>query len=966
MAIGDYNYDEYLNDPERYRDYLRSDRYSDILPSNTAFDPAVAGDYSNTQALTLEILNRSKQASDNYGLDNVDSEEDLEKIIREGGSDTVELSEFKGIERNEANNFGYIDKPGILNLASFLPGVAGLLGAGTNLGINLSNVEAVNAARAELGLEPMSFAEAAKAAILGNAGKVGTVEIDGKKVDVTLDSDKVGTSKKGLDTVDFSTAKAFDDAQKGLKDDDLDPAEVAQGFAQVNQGPMASSPAGGARAAAGIGTGWDSQPDITINTPTVETPSALSTTSTHTTDTGYEGKGLAALAPNEVTITNAATNTKTWDEGLQPEMKSALEGMSREMQGLTVNSGYRDDKHNEAVGGVRGSTHTKGTGADVSIKGYTTNQVANLVASARDMGLNKAIVYDNHIHFDFTGPKDGFSVSSRGGSKANVAAAREGVDRTLTPQTMDVPGVARDTAIAQLEAQNAPIAQGFLGSPEMASAKPGAQDLAQDVTLADLDPNIDPSRFGYEEGLAFSSGVPSDINSGVGDRLSVDPTNNVDPSRFGSVDPTSSIDPSRFGYGNEPLSPDIDTSRFGQIAQDPMLNETFDENRVAYSAPVTLSSEIYGQPEVSVTDTGRVDYATMSPAEAAANGMVDRSSQEKGMMSVALAGELSPQSLSILSNPENYTQNQVETAKAEAAGIISSMENTFASGKYADVESALTGRYDSVKSEANLNTSIANFTAYAPTLTGVVDSFYSTDKQGIVPVDYAVTHYYNPDISNPSWGAKMTNPMDIGDHRFGILDSQWDVPVSNEFQDKAIQMTLDSAPVPTPFSVDEIETTPEFSVDTGKGFIGSPELSGQMMNEPAFSEGMFSTGSFGTNFNADQNQETSVEGFMSTDTPDENVTTINAVDVSDTSPDENGVFGETTDNSESVSVSVDSDGGSIGDVGGVGDSSTSSEGSDPSDSGGSLGSIGDAVGDSFSGETSSSDSDDSDGGGGGW
>lgn len=790
MALGDYNYDEYLN-PSNYEGVL----------GTPTFDAKKWGSYGNTQQLTQEVVSRATNLlQENPELEDIETEEDLEDWWNKEQGGSYETGAFKGIERTEENNFGYVDKPALLSLASLIPGVAGLIGTGINLGINLNNLDAVNAARKELGLEPMTLAEAAKTAITGK-GKVGEIEVDGKKVTVTLDDDNVGTDKKGKDTVSFSTAKAFDDAIKGKADidDDLEP----EPFAPVSTPPMTTSPAGGARAASGIGVGWEDDIDV------AKTEAPKATESVQNRASGYEGRGLAALAPNglrgqeDVEIDYTGTSTKTWDEGLKDETKNSIGYMAGAMNGLTVNSGYRDKANNDRVGGAPNSTHMKGTGVDISVKNYTPSQVANLVANARDAGFTKAIGYDTHIHFDYTGridPNKDRDIQLTGKISDSM---KEGATRSLYAKETDaVPGQ-RDTALAQIEAIQAPAGKGFMGSPELASNKPAEVDV-KGTAIADatpLSPDIDQSRFGYDTGVGLT-GMPSEVDK-------QDPMSN------------ETFDENRV-YG--------DTF---QGAQDPMLNETFDENRAGYPAPTTLSTDIYGQPEQS----GRVDYAGMSPAEAAAKGMVDRSAQEKGMMSLALAGELSPHSLAVLSNPENYTQNQVETAKAEAAGIIATMENTFASGKYENVETALTSRYDAVKSQDALRTSLANFETYAPTLTGVVDNFYSPDKQGIVPVDYAVTHYYQPEISNPEWGREMKNPTDIGDHRFGILDSQYDIPVSTEHQDKAIQATLDSAPVPTPTS----PTSPTPNVENvGTGFMGSPELSGQMMNAPAISEGTFS------------------------------------------------------------------------------------------------------------------------------
>src|SRR5690606_27649566 len=135
----------------------------------------------------------------------ISDEEEFEKWWRENSGEpgTHDAKPFEGIERTRENNFGYIDKPALMSLAGLLPGVAGLIGTGINLGINASNIGAINAARAELGLPSLTTAEIAKAGILGTNGVIGTVTVDGKEVQVSLSDKNVDNEK----TLGFDAAK---------------------------------------------------------------------------------------------------------------------------------------------------------------------------------------------------------------------------------------------------------------------------------------------------------------------------------------------------------------------------------------------------------------------------------------------------------------------------------------------------------------------------------------------------------------------------------------------------------------------------------------------------------------------------------------------------------------------------------------------------------------------------------------
>ena len=64
---------------------------------------------------------------------------------------------------------------------------------------------------------------------------------------------------------------------------------------------------------------------------------------------------------------------------------------------VNINSGYRCEEHNKAVGGVSGSNHKKGMAADIRVKGIDALEVAKY---AESIGIQRIGYYDKE-HGDF-------------------------------------------------------------------------------------------------------------------------------------------------------------------------------------------------------------------------------------------------------------------------------------------------------------------------------------------------------------------------------------------------------------------------------------------------------------------------------------------------------------------------------------------------------------------------------------
>ena len=64
---------------------------------------------------------------------------------------------------------------------------------------------------------------------------------------------------------------------------------------------------------------------------------------------------------------------------------------------VTINSGYRCQKHNKNVGGAKNSRHTQGMAADIVVKGAKPKEVAKF---AETIGIRGIGLYNTFVHID--------------------------------------------------------------------------------------------------------------------------------------------------------------------------------------------------------------------------------------------------------------------------------------------------------------------------------------------------------------------------------------------------------------------------------------------------------------------------------------------------------------------------------------------------------------------------------------
>jgi len=76
----------------------------------------------------------------------------------------------------------------------------------------------------------------------------------------------------------------------------------------------------------------------------------------------------------------------------------ALRGLLE--RSMRINSGYRTEQHNKAVGGAPRSQHLDGNAFDVSTVGWTKEQRRDLILYARKLGFTGIGIAKTFIHID--------------------------------------------------------------------------------------------------------------------------------------------------------------------------------------------------------------------------------------------------------------------------------------------------------------------------------------------------------------------------------------------------------------------------------------------------------------------------------------------------------------------------------------------------------------------------------------
>lgn len=73
---------------------------------------------------------------------------------------------------------------------------------------------------------------------------------------------------------------------------------------------------------------------------------------------------------------------------------------------IHINSGYRTEKHNKRIGGVKNSYHVKAMASDISVRNRTPKQVARKIKKLIAQGKMKKGgigLYNGFVHYDIRG-----------------------------------------------------------------------------------------------------------------------------------------------------------------------------------------------------------------------------------------------------------------------------------------------------------------------------------------------------------------------------------------------------------------------------------------------------------------------------------------------------------------------------------------------------------------------------------
>ncbi|MDC6364709.1 MULTISPECIES: D-Ala-D-Ala carboxypeptidase family metallohydrolase [Flavobacteriaceae] len=83
---------------------------------------------------------------------------------------------------------------------------------------------------------------------------------------------------------------------------------------------------------------------------------------------------------------------------------------------ININSGYRSEAHNTIVGGVKNSQHLLGKAADISMKNYTSKELAvifeNLIREGK-IQQGGVGLYNGFVHYDIRGTRARWNFSTK-------------------------------------------------------------------------------------------------------------------------------------------------------------------------------------------------------------------------------------------------------------------------------------------------------------------------------------------------------------------------------------------------------------------------------------------------------------------------------------------------------------------------------------------------------------------------
>jgi hypothetical protein len=128
-------------------------------------------------AETGQEVSQREVAKSDAQVQDADAEE-IKKILPRGEGNAWADHYNADNNPDASNNFGFYDKPKVMELASLVPGLPGMVAKGVNTAMNARNVHGVNKAREYLGLEDNGVGKNIKGLVKDNRGYVADVKFN--------------------------------------------------------------------------------------------------------------------------------------------------------------------------------------------------------------------------------------------------------------------------------------------------------------------------------------------------------------------------------------------------------------------------------------------------------------------------------------------------------------------------------------------------------------------------------------------------------------------------------------------------------------------------------------------------------------------------------------------------------------------------------------------------------------------
>ena len=394
---------------------------------------------------------------------------------------------------------------------------------------------------------------------------------------------------------------------------------------------------------------------------------------------GNNGTGLASPVLNNPANQEKYYGTTDPFYGMKPETKSLLDKVVNDTAATSINSGYRDEEHNAAVGGQPGSLHQEGLSFDLDLTGLTDAEKSAVVS---ELAFQSSVTPNTNVNMGFYSGSDIIHVDSQG--------------------------------------RYDPVA------PE----KTGGVSVMMDMTRLNGAENKIPDW--AKEGLKQAN---------IDARAPVPATK---PDNWDQI-----VEDANKGAAGNTLTKAVEASDVNPSVS-PSAN------------PQTTAQQINASVNPATTTDDLTNAGT-----AASYGLSRTPSQaEIDNMARTFAGELSPEAL-------NGVVNNDPAAMAELASMVSTYENRAMSG---DTDPSRGSQYNS-NLPSNAATTAGNYGLYGGALAESIGDFYNGQLAGLGNTD--ATHYYNPDIANPSWGSQMTGVTGYGlGHTYGTIPGEYTTDLS--------------------------------------------------------------------------------------------------------------------------------------------------------------------------------------------